>query len=168
MYLKKSYVYIALGSNINPIENIKTSIISLKNIPKSKVIKISSFYKTIPYGNIIDQPDYINAVLFLRTQLSPKKLLNYIQLVELKHGRIREKNVKWGARTLDIDILLFDKLIINDKNLIIPHYDMINRIFVVIPLLEISPNIRLPNGYKLSLELKKFNLKNIIKINTLF
>lgn len=168
MYLKKSYVYVSLGSNINPIKNIELSIVSIGDIPKSKIIKISSFYKTKPYGNIINQPDYINVVICISTRLSPKKLLNYTQLIELKYGRIRNKYIKWGPRTLDIDILLFDKLIINDKNLIIPHYDIINRIFVIVPLLEISPNICLPNGYMLSLRLKKFDLKKIIKIKSLF
>lgn len=168
MYLKKSYVYISLGSNINPIKNIKLSINSLNNIPKINVMKVSSLYKTSPYGNITNQPDYINAVLFLNTQLSPNDLLYHTQLIEKQYGRIRKENLRWGPRTLDIDILLFDKLTIKSKHLTIPHYDIINRIFVIIPLLEISPKVCLPNGKIISSELKKFDLKKIIKIKTVF
>lgn len=162
-----SYTYIAIGSNLcNPIVNVKNAIIEINGIPKSKIIKISSFYETLPYG-YLNQPNYINAVILLKTELSPIILLNHIQNIEKKNGRKRYKNMKWGPRTLDLDILLFDNLKIKNNRLIIPHYDIENRSFFIIPLIEITPKISLPNGIILKTKIKSLNLNNIKKITIL-
>lgn len=161
-FYKKSEVYISLGSNLNiPLNNIKNAISEINNfIPYSKVIKISSFYETIPYG-IKEQPKYINAVILIKTLLYPEKLLFYTQKIEKKYN-IKKKKNKWGPRILDLDILLFDNIIINKQNLIIPHYDIDNRSFFIIPLIEISSKIRFPDGMLISEKLKKLK-KNDIK-----
>lgn len=140
-------VYVSLGSNLsNPLRQIEIGIYSISKIPKSKLICTSSFYKTSPYG-LKKQPDYFNMVAFLKTSLDPKKLLYYLQKIEKNQGRI--KNIKWGPRIIDIDILLFGKLILNTSFLTVPHYDLKNRFFILFPLLEINPDICLPNGDKI-------------------
>lgn len=139
-----SKVYIALGSNLyNPMKNIKVAINEIKSIPNSKLIKKSSFYETVPYG-IMNQPDYINMVILIKTILLPKELIYYTQKIEKKYNK--KKVERWGPRILDIDILLFDNLTIKSDLLTIPHYDIENRSFFIIPLLEMSPKICLPNG----------------------
>lgn len=159
-----SNVYIALGSNLNnPLKNIRIAIDKISLIPKSKLIKISSFYETDPYG-IKNQPNYINAVILIKTFLLPEILLKYMQKIERKYNR-KKKIRKWGPRILDIDMLLFDNLIINNNRLIVPHYDIENRSFFIIPLIEISPKICLPNGIPVIKKLKNLNNINLRKIH---
>lgn len=138
-------VYIGLGSNLNtPILQIKTALIALNNMAEIKITAISSLYGSRPMGPQ-DQPDYINAVLALETTLSPIALLDVLQQIELDSGRIR-KDERWGARTLDLDILLFDQQIIDSERLTVPHYGIKEREFVLIPLAEIAPELHLPSG----------------------
>ncbi|MXP56341.1 2-amino-4-hydroxy-6-hydroxymethyldihydropteridine diphosphokinase [Pantoea sp. Mhis] len=144
-----NHVYIALGSNLaDPLYQINTAFTALDNLPDTIRIATSSLYQTSPYGSSLNQSDYLNAVVELETLLEPDILLQYIQHIELKHGRERKKD-RWGPRTLDLDILLFGKALINTINLIIPHYDMHNRPFMLIPLIEIAPQLSLPNGHSL-------------------
>ena len=125
-------VYIGLGSNLDdPQAQLKKAIIALEMIPSSSVVKTSSFYKSKPVGPQ-DQPDYINAVIELDTELSAPVLLDYLQVIENEHGRQREQ--KWGARTLDLDILLFGEEVIHDDRLVVPHVEMHKRGFVLFPL----------------------------------
>lgn len=155
-----SNAYISLGSNLyNPLNNIETAIKDINKIHYSKLIKISSFYKTLPYG-IINQPKYINAAVLLKTYLSPEILLKNLQKIEKIYNK-EKKTQKWGPRILDLDILLFDNLIIKSKKLTIPHYDILNRSFFIVPLIEINPKICLPSGKQIIKELKKFNLNDI-------
>lgn len=159
-----SKVHIALGSNLeNPIKNVQVAINDISFIPNSTVVKVSSFYETLPYG-IINQPNFINVVILLQTNLIPEELLYNTQNIEKKYNR--KKIEKWGPRILDIDILLFDNLLLNSSRLIIPHYDLENRSFFIIPLIEITPNICFPNGELMIEKSKKFNLNkdNLRKI----
>jgi 2-amino-4-hydroxy-6-hydroxymethyldihydropteridine diphosphokinase len=94
------------------------------------------------------QPDYVNAVMAIETDLSPLKLLATTQQVENEHGRVRHE--RWGARTLDIDILLFGDEVLNLPDLIVPHYGMAERAFVLYPLAEIAPDLDLPKYGKLA------------------
>jgi 2-amino-4-hydroxy-6-hydroxymethyldihydropteridine diphosphokinase len=141
--------YIGIGSNQkDPIKQARQAIEALQLLPKSELIKCSSLYCSAPMGPQ-DQPDYINAVAEIETQLSPIELLNALQSIELNQGRVR-KNNRWGPRTLDLDIILYDNQQINSERLVVPHYGMHEREFVLYPLLEISPNLTLPNGTHLS------------------
>lgn len=90
-----------------------------------------------------DQPDYVNAVMSIRTSLSPDSLLKQLQAVEASHGRIRQ-GIRWVARTLDLDILLYGQEIIETPDLIIPHAGIAERAFVLVPLAEIAPQITIP------------------------
>ena len=129
------------------------------NIEKTQLISVSSLYFSRPMGPQ-DQPDYMNAVASLNTALSPLELLDNLQTIEQKAGRERKGN-RWGARILDLDILLFGQKIINNDKLIIPHYGLKIREFVLIPLAEIAPELQLPNGESIS------SLASIIDINGL-
>lgn len=137
--------YIALGSNqASPLEQVTSALEALTALPESQVIAISSFYRTPPLGPA-DQPDYLNAAVAIETALKPEVLLSYTQKIEREHGRVR-KAERWGPRTLDLDIMLFGDVIIRTPDLIIPHYDMANRAFMLIPLLDISPACTFPDG----------------------
>ncbi len=137
--------YIGLGSNLSdPAYQIQLAVHALRGIDKSKVSQLSSLYCSRPMGPQ-DQPDYINAVAILETQLSAIDLLDSLQSIENKAGRVRKDN-RWGARILDLDILLFGDQIIETPRLTVPHYGLSEREFVLIPLHEIRPELTLPSG----------------------
>lgn len=135
--------FLGLGSNLNtPLAQLKTAINALAQVPLIDVVAASSFYQSLPMGPS-EQPDYINAVVEVHTQLACTALLKATQKIELEHGRVR-KDERWGPRTLDIDILLYGQQIINEPNLIVPHYGMKQREFVLYPLAELAPELILP------------------------
>lgn len=143
-----SICYVALGSNLeDPFAQANRAIESLRCLPSTKVVDISPFYRSKPLGPQ-DQNDYLNAVIKLTTSLSPIALLDELQAIEKAQGRVRKDN-RWGARTLDLDILLYDDLVINNERLTIPHYHMKNREFVLYPLFDISPELIFPDNDKL-------------------
>ncbi|EPY4525004.1 2-amino-4-hydroxy-6-hydroxymethyldihydropteridine diphosphokinase [Klebsiella quasipneumoniae] len=140
--------YIALGSNLaSPLAQVQAAIHGLGEIPHSRVVNVSSFYRTPPLGPQ-DQPDYLNAAVALETTLSPEALLDHTQRIELQQGRVR-KAERWGPRTLDLDIMLFGDAVINSERLTVPHYDMRNRGFMLWPLFEIAPDLHFPDGMAL-------------------
>ena len=150
-----SIVYIALGSNLNmPIQQLNLAIQAMADLPDTEIKKVSSLYQSQPLGPQ-DQPDYVNAVACLETGLSPLALLDALQNIENEQGRIRLR--RWGERTLDLDILLYDNQIIHNERLTVPHYDMQNREFVIVPLYEISPELILPDGVSLQQLVKRFS-----------
>lgn len=149
-------VFIAVGSNLaSPLDQVNAAIAALGEIPQSRVIAVSAFYRTPPLGPQ-DQPDYLNAAVELETDLPPEALLDNTQRIELQQGRVR-KEERWGPRTLDLDIMLFGDEVINSERLIVPHYDMHNRGFMLWPLAEIAPDLRFPNGTLLAVVLQKLN-----------
>lgn len=138
-------VYLALGSNLaDPLHQVQAALDALAALPDTRLVATSSLYRTPPYGPP-DQPDYLNAAVALDTELAPEALLDLTQRIELEQGRVR-KDERWGPRTLDLDIMLFGDLTLNTPRLIVPHYDMHNRAFMLVPLLEIVPDIVLPDG----------------------
>lgn len=155
-----SIVYIALGSNLNmPIQQLKLAIQAMADLPDTEIKKVSSLYQSQPLGPQ-DQPDYVNAVACLDTGLSPLALLDALQNIENEQGRIRLR--RWGERTLDLDILLYDNQIIHNERLTVPHYDMQNREFVIVPLYEISPELILPDGVSLQQLVKRFSSHQMV------
>ncbi len=135
-------VYIGLGSNLeDPKAQILTAIEDIRAIAQTGLVETSSLYRSPPMGPQ-DQPDYINAVIGVETELSPHALLDALQQIEQKHGRIRKRH--WGERTLDLDILLFADKVINDTRLTVPHPGIADRAFVVYPLAEIAPDLQIP------------------------
>ncbi|MFP2516294.1 2-amino-4-hydroxy-6-hydroxymethyldihydropteridine diphosphokinase [Buttiauxella agrestis] len=152
--------YIALGSNqASPLEQVTHALDAIATIPQSRVVAISSFYRTPPLGPQ-DQPDYLNAAVALETELSAEDLLTHTQRIELEHGRVR-KAERWGPRTLDLDIMLFGNLTIATPTLTVPHYDMKNRAFMLVPLLEIAPDSAFPGGQRVADVLKHLSQDGI-------
>lgn len=142
-------VYLAIGSNLNnPVAQALDAINALKTLPNSQFLIASSLYVSTPMGPQ-DQPDYINAVVAIKTDLPPLSLLDHTQHIELQHGRVR-KEQRWTARTLDIDILLYGDEIIDSPRLTIPHYGMKTREFVLYPLAEIASDLIFPDGQSLT------------------
>ena len=138
-------VYIAIGSNLaSPLEQVNAAVTALAAIPDSRMVAVSSFYRTPPLGPQ-DQPDYLNAAVALDTHLQAEALLDHTQRIELQQGRQR-KAERWGPRTLDLDIMLFGDAVINSERLTVPHYDMKNRGFMLWPLFEIAPDLHFPDG----------------------
>ena len=153
-------VYLALGSNLaDPLHQVQSALAALSAIPDTTRVATSSLYRTPPYGPP-DQPDYLNAAVALDTRLSPEALLDHTQRIELEQGRIR-KDHRWGPRTLDLDIMLFGDLTLATPRLTVPHYDMHNRAFMLLPLLEIAPDLRLPDGTLLATQLAALDSSSI-------
>lgn len=144
-----SRVYLALGSNLaDPLHQVQAALDALATLPETTLLTTSSFYRTPPYGPP-DQPDYLNAAVALETALAPDALLDLTQRIELEQGRVR-KDERWGPRTLDLDIMLFGDRTLNTPRLTVPHYDMHNRAFMLVPLLEIAPELVFPNGQRVA------------------
>ncbi|MBA6382661.1 2-amino-4-hydroxy-6-hydroxymethyldihydropteridine diphosphokinase [Colwellia sp. BRX10-6] len=157
-------VYVGLGSNLsNPQKQIELAVASLTQIKNTTLDGVSSLYFSRPMGPQ-DQPDYMNAVALLRTDLNPLDLLNELQAIENNAGRVRKDN-RWGARILDLDMLLFDNETINHERLTVPHYGLELREFVLLPLAELSPKLTLPNG-KPVLALSQAIATNGLKIHS--
>ncbi len=142
-------VFVGLGSNLDePLLQIKRAIASLKEIKDTKFISVSSNYRSAPMGPQ-DQPDYINAVVKLDTNLSAENFLDELQNIENKQGRVRDQH--WGARTLDLDILLYGDNLINTERLTVPHIGISERNFVLYPLSDlVDSSFNIPNAGKLS------------------
>lgn len=135
-------VYIGLGSNLDdPATHIKSALKDINAIEQTKLIKDSGLFKSRPMGPQ-DQPDYLNAVALIETELDEITLLDRLQKIENTHGRVRQRH--WGERTLDLDILLFADLTINTERLTIPHPGLAEREFVLYPLEKINPELVVP------------------------
>lgn len=142
VYRKWHRSYLAVGSNIGDCEGyINRAIDALRAHPQIRVRKVSDMIRTKPYG-VTEQEDFLNGALEIETLLTPDELLDTIHEIEDAAGRVRV--MRWGPRTLDIDILFYDKLIYESDYLIIPHSDIQNRDFVLRPLSMLAPNYRHP------------------------
>lgn len=131
----EGHIYIALGSNLGDrLKNIERAC-HLMESSNIKILKASPIYLTKPYG-FVDQPDFFNCVVEVQTRLSPFQLLDTLLEIERAMGRVRER--KWGPRTIDLDIILYGNLVLKTEKLTIPHYDLVNRQFVLRPLLDIA------------------------------
>ena len=137
--------YIGLGSNLlNPARQLGTALAALEQLRRSRLMEVSRLYRSAAIGPG-SQPDYLNAVARLDTDLAPPSLLAALQQIEQDQGR--ERRVRWGARSLDLDILLYGNLRIDTPELTIPHPSMRLRNFVLYPLAQITgPELRLPDG----------------------
>ena len=135
-------VYIGLGSNLKgPKEQIVKALKVLSEAKEITLLSVSSFYQSKPLLDV-PGPNYLNAVCKIETDLSAFDLLNFCQEIEDNQHRVRE--VKWASRTIDLDILLYGDQVLATKRLTIPHPEIINRAFVLLPLFEIEPGLKLP------------------------
>ena len=136
-------VYIGIGANLDdPVRQVSSALDELAVLPRTSLVKKSSLYRTPPMGPP-DQPDYINAVAELETWLAPLELLDELQRVEQLHRRVRGAQ-RWGPRTLDLDLLLYGAQHIDQPRLSVPHPGLAERAFVLLPLVEIAPDLTVP------------------------
>lgn len=156
-------VFLSLGSNLgNKLENLNSAIKSLDNLIDTKVVDVSNFYETEPFGVPEKQDNYINCCIKLETNLSPEMLMGACLGIESSLGRKRK--YKFCSRTIDIDILLYEDKHINKKNLILPHPRMFERAFVLVPLYDVNKEIFLKNK-NIKLTTEKYNNSEIKKLN---
>ena len=139
-------VFICLGSNLGDrLDYLKKALIKIAHFPDTKVINCSSVYESAPVG-FLNQDDFLNVVAQISTNYSPQLFLASIQKIELELGRVR--SVNWGQRTIDIDLLYWGNVRVNTGTLHIPHPEISNRRFVLVPLNEIASNFEAPPKYK--------------------
>ena len=164
-------VYIALGSNMDsPHQQLDSALEALAQHPNMQLVAVSDRYQTPPIGP--QQPDFINAAAQLSTDLSPLDLLDALQAIEQQQNRVR--SIHWGPRTLDLDILFYnnlvggslvgDSLVIESERLTIPHPRISERAFVLIPLMDLNPQLTLPNGETIAQLLANCSQQGIVKI----
>ncbi|MCD6045705.1 MAG: folK [Gammaproteobacteria bacterium] len=148
-----SSVFLALGSNLNdPQKQILSAIAALEEDPHITVYAVSSLYQTPAMGP--PQNDYINASMHISTEYSARELLSVCLALEKTQGRVRIE--PWGPRCIDIDILLYDNIQNQEKDFILPHPGLKERLFVLVPLYEIAPQLILPDGVALATLLQNF------------
>ncbi|MEI8084884.1 MAG: 2-amino-4-hydroxy-6-hydroxymethyldihydropteridine diphosphokinase [Paludibacter sp.] len=153
-----SLVYLGLGTNLgNKVQNLQFAINNISQ-ELGKLLVQSTFYASKPWG-FESKNDFLNAVILIETPLTPKELLTKTQELELRQGRTIKTNKEFKDRIIDIDILLYDNIILNEPRLKIPHQLMHLRDFVLIPLLEIAPNLIHPVLMKTIQELNTIYLK---------
>lgn len=159
---KMTTAYIALGSNLSkPVNQLNLAIYHLKQLDTLSVISISPYYLSKPVDKSI-QPDFVNAVIKITTSLSAIDLLSECKRIEALQGR--KKSVRWGPRVIDLDILLYNRISQHNTQLTLPHPEMLNRDFVLKPLLDIWPEATLPNGTLLKPYLERLEV-NLIKLS---
>ncbi len=170
--------YVGLGSNLNqPQKQLEIALTALTCLPETRLVQASRFYQssamTLPQTGADfragleqeeTQPDFINAVAEVITYLDPIALLDALQAIEKRQGRDRSQKHRWGARTLDLDLLFYGNKVMQTKRLTLPHYGIKNRDFVIKPLLEIAPGISFPDGSKVADFLSSCGNYNLVKL----
>jgi 2-amino-4-hydroxy-6-hydroxymethyldihydropteridine diphosphokinase len=145
--------YIGVGSNMaSPKDQVTRAIAAMQEIPKTSVPLRSPLYRSAPLGPV-DQPDFVNAVAALLTQLDAERLLVELKAIEARHGRSAGAE-RWGPRTLDLDLLAYDGLELQTEDLTLPHPRIIERNFVMLPWNDIAPHFHVP-GYSTVAELAR-------------
>ena len=135
--------FIGLGANLGDAAGaLQAALAALRDLPQTTLVRHSSMYRSAPVD--ASGPDYLNAVAEVRTHLAPLDLLTHLQALELRHGR--ERPYRNAPRTLDLDLLLFGELTLSTPTLTLPHPRLHERAFVLLPLAEIAPHLRLPCG----------------------
>ena len=134
--------HVGLGANLaDPVRQVQQAIRELAELPRTRLVRHSSLYRTAPVAEP-DQPDFVNAVAVLDTALSPRELLQELLALEARHGRVRSKPN--APRTLDLDLLLLGSQVISEPGLEVPHPRMHQRAFVLVPLVEVTPEALIP------------------------
>ena len=150
--LEKHTAYVALGSNLGDKEGNLRSALELLEEHGVEVVKVSTFICTEPYG-VTDQPQFLNGACEVRTSMTPLALLHTLLKIEQEMGRVRLRH--WGERNIDLDLLLYEDVVMNTPELKLPHPDMQNRDFVLLPLAEIASEFIHPVLHKSIDELKE-------------
>lgn len=156
-------VFIGVGSNLKqPRQQLSKALVALAQLPETRILADAGIYQSKAMTLQDDpepQPDYLNTVVKLDTRLLPYELLDHLQDIELAQGRTREK--RWGPRTLDLDILLYDTIEMHEPRLTLPHPGMAERDFVLYPLYKIEPTLEIPGHGALTMLLGKVSDDNM-------
>lgn len=157
-----STAYIALGANLgDPVATVNAAFAALATLPQTRLEAISALYRTAPVG-ITEQPEFINAAARLDTDLAPEALLDALLAIEQQFGRIRgERN---GPRTLDLDVLLYDDLVLHTERLTLPHPRLHLRAFVLYPLADVGPDLIIPGRGTLAAWLPAVANQGIVRL----
>ena len=135
---------VGLGANLgDAAATLRDAVAALARLPASTLLRTSRLYRTPAWGRT-DQPDFINAVALVETDLAARDLLDALFSIERSFGRVRIDGERWGPRTLDLDLLLFGDALIDEPGLRVPHPHLHERAFVLLPLAEIAPELRIP------------------------
>ena len=155
-------VYVGLGSNLGERESmIRLALEDLSRLPETQLVRASSLYDTEPVGEV-DQPNFLNAVAQLETGLSARQLMWNLRLIEKRLGRVRTQ--RWGPRTIDLDLLLYGDEVIDEPELRVPHPELTQRSFVLVPLVELDPLLVHPvTGETLLHHLSRLNTRPPVK-----
>ena len=138
-------VYVGLGSNLaDPRAQVERALLALAGLPRTRLVRRSRLYRTTPWGRA-NQPEFVNAVVALQTELSPRELLEALLAIERAAGRARDAT-RWGPRVLDLDILAFGDRMIDEPGLHVPHPHLHERAFVLLPLAEVAPDLIVPRN----------------------
>lgn len=136
--------FVGLGGNVGAaVTTLRAAIGDLSALPDTQLLRASKLYRTPAWG-MEDQPDFVNAVAMLETQLAPQALLEHLLAIERIHGRSRDADLRWGPRTLDLDLLLYGDTVIDEPGLHVPHPQLHKRAFALQPLVEIAPETVIP------------------------
>lgn len=137
--------YIGLGGNLGPAQaTVSAAIAAIAGLPATTLLHASRLYRTPAWGDEA-QPDFVNGVAAVRTGLAPRELLDALLAIERQSGRERDaEGRRWGPRTLDLDLLLYGDAVVNEPGLTVPHPHLHARAFVLVPLLEIAPDVVVP------------------------
>jgi len=163
--------FIGLGSNLSgesqgthrdPKQQIHYAVKKISQHPEITILGISSLYQTTAIGPG-NQPDYINAAAMIETSLEPNVLLDFMQLIEHQQGRVREQ--RWGARTLDLDLLIYDQLMKSSTRLTLPHPRAYERAFVLAPLADLDADLIIPNYGKVTDLLANCSMQGIVRLS---
>ncbi len=157
--------YVGLGSNLGERESmIRLALDDLARLPDTQLRRASSLYDTEPVGDV-EQPNFLNAVAELDTLLTPRQLLWNLLLIERRLGRARTR--RWGPRTIDLDLLLYEDFVLDEPDLQVPHPELLHRSFVLVPLVELDPLLTHPvTGETLLAHLSRLNVRPPVKRGT--
>lgn len=158
------HAYIGLGGNLGePAARIARALGALDRLPETRCLARSRLYRNPPMGSG-DQPDYVNAVAALETRLPPLGLLDHLQRIEAGEGRVRGV-LRWGPRTLDLDLLLYGDECVDHARLTVPHPGLAERRFVLCPLYEIAPELVLPDGRNLAERVAELGCAGLVPLD---
>jgi len=158
--------YLGLGSNVGDRECHLRSAIELLGEREIEIDAVSSVFETEPVGEVLDQPDFLNAVVGVRTSLGPLALLDACKAVEAEEGRVAD-GPRHGPRPLDVDVLLLGHIELDNERLKLPHREVTSRRFVLVPLLELDPELTLPDGTSLAAALEGLEGERVERVGSL-
>jgi 2-amino-4-hydroxy-6-hydroxymethyldihydropteridine diphosphokinase len=155
--------YLGLGSNLgDPVRQLQAAISALAELPSTRLLRQSALYRCAPWG-IVDQPEFVNAVVEIETSLTPQALLAGMLDIEQRAGRVRDA-MRWGPRLIDLDLLVYGDRVISEGGLDVPHPRIGERAFVLVPLAELEPALQVPGqGVALAM-LSAIDASNCVRI----